>query len=171
MERLPLFLIAVLPPPNHIGLPPLDTRYPGYIWPWNCIYLAICLVSHAYTTPDAAVCAAYAWKWIAQVYLRNLALLWMVSGGWHLLLYQLKVMGTNQKYDAKWQAEHNSRFLFNDQVYDNIFWSCTSGVGIWTACVSGLPCSSPSYGISVGIRSVLGSQKDGVDVNACWLEA
>ena len=25
------------------------------------------------------------------------------------------------------------RFLFNDQVYDNVFWNCTSGVGVWTA--------------------------------------
>ena len=31
------------------------------------------------------------------------------------------------------KATNNSRFLFNDQVYDNVFWSCTSGVAIWTA--------------------------------------
>ena len=52
---------------------------------------------------------------MAQLYLRNLALLWVFAGGWHWLLYQRKAMGSVQKYDPKWQAEGSSKFLFNDQ--------------------------------------------------------
>jgi len=106
--------------------------YPGYLWPWNVIYFAVCLGSHTYTTPPLEVCGEYKLGWIAQLYLRNLALLWAFAGGWHLLLYTLKVEGDNQKYDKKWQAENTKKFLFHDQVYDNIFWSCGSGVMTWT---------------------------------------
>eukprot|EP00729_Bicosta_minor_P019175 gene19175-10493_t len=107
--------------------------YPGYLWPWNVIYLTLCLVSHQYTTPAIEECGTFKLGWIATVFTRNLVLLWLVSGGWHLALYQLKTEGTKKKYDHKWQATNNPRFLFNDQVYDNVFWSCTSGVGFWTA--------------------------------------
>ena len=37
-----------------------------------------------------------------------------------------------RKYDKKWPGE-NKKFLFGHQTYENIFMSCTSGVGIWTA--------------------------------------
>lgn len=97
------------------------------------IYLTLCLVSHQYTTPAIEECGTFKLGWIATVFTRNLVLLWLVSGGWHLALYQLKTEGTKKKYDHKWQATNNPRFLFNDQVYDNVFWSCTSGVGFWTA--------------------------------------
>ena len=67
------------------------------------------------------------------MFLRNLGLLWLISGGWHLLLYTFKVQGTERKYDPHWQSVNDPKFLFHNQVYDNIFWSCVSGCSIWTA--------------------------------------
>ncbi len=67
------------------------------------------------------------------MYLRNLGLLWLVSGGWHLLLYNLKLQGAERKYDPRWLARDDPKFLFHNQVYDNIFWSCVSGCTVWTA--------------------------------------
>ena len=32
------------------------------------------------------------------------------------------------------QAENTKKVLFRDHVYDNIFWSCGSGVATWTLC-------------------------------------
>jgi sterol desaturase/sphingolipid hydroxylase (fatty acid hydroxylase superfamily) len=71
--------------------------------------------------------------WIALMYLRNLILLWLVSGGWHWLLYIRKLQGAERKYDPRWLARNDPKFLFHNQVYDNIFWSCVSGCTVWTA--------------------------------------
>eukprot|EP00036_Acanthoecidae_sp_10tr_P022175 CAMPEP_0206325144 /NCGR_PEP_ID=MMETSP0106_2-20121207/20907_1 /ASSEMBLY_ACC=CAM_ASM_000206 /TAXON_ID=81532 /ORGANISM="Acanthoeca-like sp., Strain 10tr" /LENGTH=330 /DNA_ID=CAMNT_0053757573 /DNA_START=43 /DNA_END=1035 /DNA_ORIENTATION=- len=106
--------------------------YPGFLWPWNVIYLTICYMSHTYTTPEISRCTEYEFGWIAELYLRNLALLWMIAGGWHALLYTFKAQGSKQKYDPRWQAVGSNKFLFKDQVLDNIFWSCGSGVLTWT---------------------------------------
>jgi len=40
--------------------------------------------------------------------------------------------GTKNKYDPEWQSTNNSKFLFRDQVLENIFWCSTSGVVVWT---------------------------------------
>ena len=36
------------------------------------------------------------------------------------------------KFNGSWLAVNNRRFLFKDQVKDNMFWSLISGVTIWT---------------------------------------
>ncbi len=72
-------------------------------------------------------------KWVGLMHLRNMAMLWFVYGGYHLLLYTLKVQGNVQKYNPKWQQTNSKRFMFNNQVYDNVFRSCVSGATFWTA--------------------------------------
>jgi len=50
-------------------------------------------------------------------------------------LYMKKIQGMDRKYIKQWGATNDKRFLFKDQVYDNIFWCSVSGnfsVGIWT---------------------------------------
>lgn len=37
-----------------------------------------------------------------------------------------------RKYAKRWPSE-GKKFMFGHQTYENIFMSCTSGVGIWTA--------------------------------------
>lgn len=69
---------------------------------------------------------------MGSLYLRNLGLLGAFVWAWHLLLYTLKVEGGSKKYDSRWQAENTKKVLFRDHVYDNIFWSCGSGVATWT---------------------------------------
>ena len=117
---------------------------PGYLAPWNAIYLALVLLSLEYTQPPTAhfaapsADAASPFARAAAVLLaRNLALLWLISGGWHLLLYTLRLQGDERKYDKAPQlvgeAARRKGFLFGSQVYDNVFWSCCSGVPVWTA--------------------------------------
>jgi sterol desaturase/sphingolipid hydroxylase (fatty acid hydroxylase superfamily) len=67
------------------------------------------------------------------MFLRNMVLLWMVQGGWHLLLFTFKAQGTERKYDPRWLRTGDRNFTFKNQLADNIFWSCASGVPIWTA--------------------------------------
>jgi hypothetical protein len=55
-------------------------------------------------------------KWISTVLLRNTALIWIFAGGWHLILYQLKLQQSEKKYDPNWQAVNSKRFMFSDQA-------------------------------------------------------
>ena len=82
--------------------------------------------------PPLSRCVTFQPGWIAQMFLRNLGLLVAIAGGWHLLLYTFKVQGTERKYDPRW-LRTDDPFLFRNQLYDNIFWSCVSGCTVWTA--------------------------------------
>jgi len=120
-------------PPRPFGVLKWALSYPGFLWPWNSVYLLITIVSWLYLQPALSRCVNFEPGWIAQMFVRNLALLWLMAGGWHLLLYTFKVQGTERKYDLRWQGVGDRKFLFRNQLYDNIFWSCASGCTVWTA--------------------------------------
>ncbi|NBX60743.1 MAG: sterol desaturase family protein, partial [Opitutaceae bacterium] len=105
---------------------------PGFMWPRNLLLLSIAGGSWYLTQPALPRCVHFEAGWIGQVYLRNLVLMWLYYGAYHLYLYTLRRQGTKGKYDARWPAQKSRQFLFGDQVYDNIFW--TSGVAllVWT---------------------------------------
>jgi sterol desaturase/sphingolipid hydroxylase (fatty acid hydroxylase superfamily) len=104
----------------------------GFFWPYNLLYALLAVVSWLYFTPSLARTARFEVGWIAEISLRNAALLTLISGGLHLRLYITRGQGTKFKYSNKWLARHDSRFLFGNQVWDNIFWNLTSGCLIWT---------------------------------------
>lgn len=83
--------------------------YPGFLWPWNLIYLAITVGTWFYFQPDLARCAELCVDWIAPMALRNLVLIWLVAGGWHLLLYTFRLQGTDRKYDPRWLTGRGGR--------------------------------------------------------------
>jgi sterol desaturase/sphingolipid hydroxylase (fatty acid hydroxylase superfamily) len=107
--------------------------YPGFLWPWNGLYLLVTIFVWNFLQPPVAGCVQLKAGWIALLFLRNLGLAWVFYGGWHLLLYILKLQGTERKYDIRWPSRNDPKFLFHNQTLDNIFWSCASGVTIWTA--------------------------------------
>ena len=107
--------------------------YPGFLWPWSTIYLLITIFIWFHFQPAVPRCVDLKPGWIALLFLRNLGLAWAIYGGWHLLLYVLKLQGTNRKYDIRWPSRNDPKFLFRNQTLDNIFWSCASGCTIWTA--------------------------------------
>ena len=107
--------------------------FPGYLWPWNAIYLGIALVTWFFLTPALASMQTFELWWIALIFGRNLGLAVLIYGAWHLYLYVLKGQGTDFKYTTKPQATNNKIFTFNNQVYDNMFWTLASGVTVWTA--------------------------------------
>ena len=92
----------------------------------------MCCFTYHYATPPLSMCKQFAPEWIGALYLRNLVLLWMFAGGWHLLLYVKQNqpadadgrLGMEKKYDKKWPGEHK-KFLFGHQTYENVFMSCT----------------------------------------------
>ena len=105
----------------------------NYLFTWNLIYLGIVLLSYRYLQPPLEEMKTFKFSWIALIFIRNMTLVWIIYGGWHLYLYQLKKRGSKAKYCPRWQNTNGSTFLWNDQVYDNVFWACASAVPIWTA--------------------------------------
>jgi sterol desaturase/sphingolipid hydroxylase (fatty acid hydroxylase superfamily) len=104
----------------------------GLLWPYNLIVALLALISWRYFTPALERTASFGVQWIAEIYLRNVVLLILIAGGFHLRLYRARAQGLAYKYTDKWMATDDSRFLFKNQTWDNIFWSLTSGAIIWT---------------------------------------
>jgi hypothetical protein len=75
--------------------------YPGYILPWNLLYAAIAVVVWMYLTPPVETLRTFAPGWIAFVFARNLCLVMLFFGGFHLRLYMRRAQGNLFKYNAK----------------------------------------------------------------------
>jgi hypothetical protein len=52
-------------------------------------------------------------------------LLWLVSGGGHLLLYTFKVQGTERKHDSRWLSADAPKFLFRNLSQWRWEFACT----------------------------------------------
>ncbi|MFO1070863.1 MAG: sterol desaturase family protein [Geminicoccaceae bacterium] len=120
-------------PPRPLGFLKWLLGFPGYLLPWNAIYMAIATLTWLFLTPDMATMQTFEPGWIAFIFLRNTALLVLLTGLWHFRLYMQQAQGTRYKYTSRWLSKGSRTFLFGNQVYDNIFWSLISGVPIWTA--------------------------------------
>jgi sterol desaturase/sphingolipid hydroxylase (fatty acid hydroxylase superfamily) len=105
----------------------------GYLWPRNAFYVGLAVVTWYFLQPGPPTTMQLSAGWIGLMILRNIALMWLIFGTYHLLLYTFKVMGKNRKYDPKWQEKGKKKFLFSNQVADNMFMSTVSGGLIWTA--------------------------------------
>ena len=103
------------------------------IWPYNFIYAAMAFICWLYLTPSLETTKNFEFGWIAFLYIRNVVMLTLVAGALHLRYYTQRVQGQQFKYNSKWLATGDTKFLFNNQTLDNIFWSLTSGCLIWTA--------------------------------------
>lgn len=109
-------------------------------WLWNSWFLIserLILVGTAflawfYLQPALERCKTFEFGWITEMYLRNLGLMVLVAGGLHLYFYTFGKQGTDRKYDARPLAKGRI-FTLGNQVHDNMFWTCASGVTVWTA--------------------------------------
>ena len=77
-------------PPRPIDCLKWLLSYPGFLWPWNSVYLLITILTWFFLQPSLSRCVELKADWIGLMYLRNLGLLWLVTGGWHLFLYTLR---------------------------------------------------------------------------------
>ena len=108
-----------------------------YIVPFNIIYLIVVLVTWAFLTPEMARMKALSADWILEIYIRNQVMLIAVAGILHLRLWSQKAQGFRYKWSPNWMSK-NKKFLWNDQVRDNMFWSIASAGTIWTAFEVGM---------------------------------
>ena len=145
---------SVSPPKNRQWnyQPPLPVKVsPLFRLPWNLfrivswflrswlpvsekmIILLLALASWWWFHPTLVECTEFSWSWVSLIYLRNLILIFLVAGGLHAYFYVFKFQGKDRQYDARPFARNKRSFTFNNQVWDNMFWSCASGVTIWSA--------------------------------------
>jgi sterol desaturase/sphingolipid hydroxylase (fatty acid hydroxylase superfamily) len=97
------------------------------------ILVGLALISWFYFHPELSRCINFELAWMAEIFVRNLILMIIVAGGLHSYFYIFKSQGDRRKYDVKPLLRKNRVFTFNDQVLDNMFWTCASGVTIWSA--------------------------------------
>jgi sterol desaturase/sphingolipid hydroxylase (fatty acid hydroxylase superfamily) len=97
------------------------------------IILLISILSWIYFHPTLARCREFEIDWIAQIFIRNLVLIFLVAGSLHLYFYVFKRQSDDRHYDARPLVKKSRVFTFNNQVLDNMFWTCASGVTIWSA--------------------------------------
>ena len=107
--------------------------FPGYLFPWNVPYAIAAVLIWLYLTPSLTVMENFSFSWAGLILVRNIVLAIFVYGAWHLWLYVWRKQDTAFKYNRRWPKEQSSVFLFNNQNYDNMFWTLASGVPIWTA--------------------------------------
>lgn len=106
---------------------------PGYLFPWNVLYMVIAILTWLYFQPALARCAEFRADWILEMFVRNIVMLVVITSAWHLRLWSLKSQGLKFKYTTEWMATGKRKFLWSNQLWDNVFWTCVSGGIIWTA--------------------------------------
>lgn len=106
--------------------------FPGFFWPWNALFFGVALVSWLYLTRDMAGMKSLSASWIVLLFARNLILLTVFTSAWHLWLYAWRKQGIDYKYSNKWLATDAPKFLFRNQLWDNVFWVMVSAVPMWT---------------------------------------
>ena len=130
--------------PRHVDVPPIYQWPPNvgaalrYLFvdmlvPWAFIYVLLSLFTWHYLTPSMSTMATFEPGWIALLWLRNAILLSLLAGGLHWWLHKKRAQEEDYKFEREWRQSNVKRFLFKDQLRDNMVWSLASGVTIWTA--------------------------------------
>ena len=125
-----------MPPVYEWPLRPLATLqwfFTGFLYPWGIAFIALAFFAWYFLSPSLEAMAALEPGWFALLWLRNAGLLFVFAGLLHWRLHIRRGQGKEFKFDDRWVAKDTRRFLFRDQVRDNMFWCLTSGVTIWTA--------------------------------------
>ena len=107
--------------------------YPGYLWPFNIVYLLVAIGVWYWATPSVSTMSEWGVGWVGFVLVRNAVLMTAWYGAFHLNLYVRRSQQQRFKYNVKWPAARNDRFTLGSQSRENVLWSMASGLPIWTA--------------------------------------
>ena len=92
------------------------------------VCLALAALAYWVFTPAQDSMQELSLGWAAQIWLRNLIIIFSAAGLLHLYFYILKKQGTELKYEARDQDRNSKVHNFGNQVLDNMFWTLGSGV-------------------------------------------
>jgi len=93
---------------------------------------ALAWAVYAWFQPSWETMQTLAAGWIAQIWIRNILLMFLIAGSLHLWFFTLNGQGKKLKFDGRAMMKDNGVYTFRDQVKDNMFWSLASGVTFWT---------------------------------------
>ena len=98
----------------------------------STITILLAVIALYFFTPKIEAAATFDAWWVGAIYLRNLGVYLLVAGGLHYYFYTKRAQKTDLKYVPQFLSKSGSRFLFNDQLIDNMIWSIAGGVTIWS---------------------------------------
>ena len=104
----------------------------GILFPLGFCWIGLALFSWYFLNTSEQTMSVMAPGWGLQIWLRNAFLLLLVAGGLHAGLYLRRAQEHSFKYNSRWPARDSRKFLWKDQVKDNMFWSLISGCSFWT---------------------------------------
>jgi sterol desaturase/sphingolipid hydroxylase (fatty acid hydroxylase superfamily) len=104
----------------------------GWLWPRNLILIGFAVFTWFFLQPGFTVTAQFSPGWMLFMLVRNVILLLVINVVFHLLLWTFRLKGKERKYNPNWLDRKDTKFTFNNQVADNLFWSIISGGIIWT---------------------------------------
>ena len=96
------------------------------------LFLILAIIVWTFFTPSIERATSFKFDWIFEIWLRDMALMLNITGGLHLYLHTFAKQGKELKYDKRELGKSNRRFHFNNQNWDNMFWTLTTGVLCWT---------------------------------------
>lgn len=106
----------------------------GYLFPWNVTLAMVAAIIWFFLTPAMETMATLSPGWILFVLIRNIVLVSLLFGAFHLRLYMKRAQGTSFKYNPKFPEKEGQRgFLFGSQTRENMFWTYGFGIPIWSA--------------------------------------
>ena len=103
------------------------------IWPYGLFFIVLAAVVWNFFTPAMDRMESFHWRWMAEIYVRNVVILVAFVGALHLRLHIRRDQAKDFKYNDRWLSTTNRAFLWNNQTKDNVFWCLTSGAFFWSA--------------------------------------
>ena len=100
---------------------------PGFIFPWLFFYGVMGLLIYLFLTPDFEVAKDLNFSWMYPILIRNFLIIFIFFGFLHMRLYIFQSQKNLFKYHAKFSEGNKKKFLFGNQVYDNMAYSLISG--------------------------------------------
>ena len=100
----------------------------GFLFSQRTLYAVLALLAWHYWMPELTLAATLSWSWIGQVLLVIFGLNLLFGWAYHWLFYTSGLNAKQCKYDKRLLATNSPRFLFSNQLWDNVFLSLTSGV-------------------------------------------
>lgn len=99
----------------------------------RAVFLVVAIAIWLWATPEMERMATIHYSWILEIWVRNLIIISVTAGGLHLYLHTFSKQGDELRYDKRPLLKKAKVFTFGSQTKDNMFWSLTSGVTVWTA--------------------------------------
>jgi sterol desaturase/sphingolipid hydroxylase (fatty acid hydroxylase superfamily) len=119
-------------PPQPLAVAKVFFGFPGLLWPWPILYLAIAILQWLLigrTVFDGTLSIGS----FIGLFMINLIALVVFVLTFQYFLYVRRSQGLQYKYSRQWPEKRDRRFIFANGMLEGVFLSCGSAVTIWTA--------------------------------------